>query len=465
VSSNVPVVAVIGRTNVGKSSLCNAILGYRSAIVDDTPGVTRDRQAFMVNRYEFPFWLVDTGGVVGDEDKEMEPLVRDQAEIAIKEADIILCVFDGISGPQESDREVVRLLRGSGKRILYVVNKCEKQETKDASVEFYGLGIDEPFLVSAAHRQGIGALVARIKDEAIALGKLKEGTVRADKGIRVSLVGKPNVGKSTLVNTLLGKKRVVVANKPGTTRDSIEVSVMRDGQLFTVIDTAGLRRKANIEDGTVERYSSLRTTKSIAGSDVVVLILDATEGIPSDQDKKIATLAHEKGKGLIIVLNKWDIVEEKSTKAFEAAVRDAFKFAHYAPILFVSALTGKNCPNILDLAKEVYESRMARLPTAKLNRTIEAALRKVPPPVYRASPIKFFFSTQIGVSPPTIVIFCNYPKGVSPQYQRYLLKAIRDEFPLKGTEIRVLFRKKSEKGAQKEKANEVEEIEYERFDS
>lgn len=462
---SVPVVAVIGRTNVGKSSLCNAILGFRTAIVDDTPGVTRDRQAFMVNRYEFPFWLVDTGGVIGDEDAEMEPLVRDQAEIAISEADIILCVFDGINGPQESDREVVRLLRNSGKKILYVINKCEKKETKDSSVEFFGLGIDEPFLVSAAHRQGVGELVARIKDEAVAIGKFKEGLVRADKGIRISLVGKPNVGKSTLVNTLLGKKRVVVADKPGTTRDSIEVSVIREGQLYTIIDTAGLRRKSNIEEGSVERYSSLRTTKSIAGSDVVVLLLDATEGIPSDQDKKIATLAHDKGKGLIIVLNKWDIVEEKSTKAFESAVRDAFKFAPYAPILFVSALTGKKCPNILDLAKEVYEARETRLPTARLNRTIESAVLKVPPPVYRTTPIKFFFATQIGVAPPTIVIFCNHPKGVSAQYERYLLKAIREEFPLTGTEIRVVFRKKSEKGASKEKHEEEEGIEYERFDS
>lgn len=462
----IPVVAIVGRTNVGKSSLFNAIVGYRVAIVEDTPGVTRDRHMMMVSRYEVPFWLVDTGGVLGDEDPEMEPLVRSQAEVAISEADMIICVFDGINGPHSHDEEVVRILRQSGKPVFWVINKTEKSQSKLEAAEFYGLGIDEYFLTSAAHREGIGELVAAIKTKAKELGAPDTADLPKDDRIRVSIVGKPNVGKSTLINTLTGGKRLVVSPVAGTTRDAIDVEISREGKKYVLVDTAGLRRKSKVEDESIERYSNLKTTKAIAGSDVVVLMLDATEGIPSDQEKKIATLAHEKGKGLILAMNKWDAVEKdyKSVKVFEKTVRESFKFAPYAPIIFLSALTGKRCPNLLDLVSKVAENRSSRISTAKLNRVVEHALFKNPPPVYRGHPLKVFFTTQISDSPPTIIIFTNYPRGISDPYERYLRKCIREEFPLEGTDIRLIFKKKSEKSSKKDTdkiddESEAEELE------
>jgi len=449
---NIPVVAIVGRTNVGKSSLFNAIMGYRVAIVQDTPGVTRDRHMVMVSRYEVPFWLVDTGGVLGDEDPAMEPLVRSQAEVAIAEADIVICVLDGIHGPHSHDEEVVRLLRQSGKPTLWVINKTEKAQSKLEASEFYGLGIDDYFLVSAAHREGIGELVAAIKTHAKKLGAPDTSELPKDERVRIAIVGKPNVGKSTLINTLSGNKRLVVSPVAGTTRDAIDVEITREGKKFVLVDTAGLRRKTRVDDDSVERYSNLRTTKSIAGSDVVVLMLDATEGVPSDQEKKIATLAHEKGKGLILALNKWDAVEKdyKSVKVFENTIREAFKFAPYAPIIFLSALTGRRCPNLLDLVAQVAANRTMRIPTGKLNRLIERALFKNPPPVYRGHPLKAFFVTQISEAPPTIIVFTNYPRGITDPYVRFLRKCIREEFPLEGTDIRLIFKKKSEKSAKKD---------------
>lgn len=457
---NIPVVAIVGRTNVGKSSLFNSIIGYRVAIVEDSPGVTRDRHMMMVSRYEVPFWLVDTGGVLGDEDPNMEPLVRSQAEVAIAEADMIICVLDGIHGPHSHDEDVVRILRQSGKPVFWVINKTEKSQSKLEAAEFYGLGIDEYFLTSAAHREGIGELVAAIKTKAKELGAPDTTDLPKDERIRIAIVGKPNVGKSTLINTLSGGKRLVVSPVAGTTRDAIDVEITRDGKKYVLVDTAGLRRKTKVDDNSIERYSNLKTTKSIAGSDVVVLMLDATEGIPSDQEKKIATLAHEKGKGLILAMNKWDAVEKnyKSVKIFENTIRESFKFAPYAPIIFMSALTGKRCPNLLDLVSKVAENRTTRISTAKLNRVIENALFKNPPPVYRGHPLKVFFTTQISDAPPTIIVFTNYPRGISDPYERYLRKCIREEFPLEGTDIRLIFKKKSEKSSRKDSDDRVEEV-------
>lgn len=448
----IPVVALIGRTNVGKSSLFNAIVGHRVAIVEDTPGVTRDRHMAIVNRYEIPFWLIDTGGILGDEDDNFQSMVRDQALLAVEEADMVLCVFDGIHGPHKDDEEVVRILRKSGKPIIWVINKTEKKDAELQATEFYAYGIEDPILVSAAHRIRIGEITARIKTISETLNSFSGPTPEKEQGLRIALVGKPNVGKSTLINRFIGKPRVLVADQAHTTRDAIDITFRFNGQPVTVVDTAGLRKKSKVEEGSIERFSTLRTTQAIAGSDVVIIVLDATEGIPSDQDKRIALVAHERGKGLIFVLNKWDAVEKdyKSVKEFEAALRDAFKFAPYAPILFASGLTGKRCPNIIEKAFEVQKNRTARIPTNKLNTLLQTAFKRSTPPTYRTEPIRLYFTTQIGDAPPTIIVFVNYPRALGDVYERYLRKAIRDEYPLEGTDIRILFKKKTEKAARRD---------------
>lgn len=448
----IPVVALIGRTNVGKSSLFNAIVGHRVAIVEDTPGVTRDRHMAIVNRYETPFWIIDTGGILGDEDDNYQDMVREQALLAVDEADIVLCVFDGIHGPHKDDEEVVRILRKSGKPIIWVINKTEKKDAELQATEFYAYGIEDPILVSAAHRLRIGEVTARIKSLSETLKNLSGPVPEDDQGLKIALVGKPNVGKSTLINRFIGKPRLLVADQAHTTRDAIDITFKFNGQPVTVVDTAGLRKKAKVEDGSIERFSTLRTTQAIAGSDVVIVVLDATEGIPSDQDKRIALVAHERGKGLIFVLNKWDAVEKdyKSVKEFEGALREAFKFAPYAPILFASGLTGKRCPNIIEKAFEVQKNRTTRIPTNKLNTLLQIAFKRSTPPTYRTEPIRLYFTTQIGETPPTILVFVNHPRALGDVYERYLRKAIREEYPLEGTDIRILFKKKTEKAARKD---------------
>lgn len=446
--SRIPIIAIVGRTNVGKSTLFNAILGHRKAIVEDQAGVTRDRHYALVTRHAYPFTLIDTGGLVGDDDQEMQDVVREQSEMAIVEADLILAVFDGIYGVHEDDKLVTDVLRKSNKPVIWVINKCEKPATELQSSEFYALGADNLACISAAHYIGVADLIGRINEW---ISSNHQGAIalpeRDDQTINVAIIGRPNVGKSTLLNKLTGESRLVTSPMSGTTRDSIDIELTREGQRYVITDTAGLRKKARIEDHTVERYSNLRTLRSLVKSDVAILLIDATEGAPSEQDTKLAGLIHERGRGFVVVVNKWDAIEKDHTtvKAYENAVRATFKFAPYAPILFVSALTGRRCPSILETAKKVVEKSRERIQTSPLNKVIRTAFEKRPPPVYRGEPIKFYFSTQISVAPPTIVIVVNHPRRINFSYERYVRNQIRAEFDFEGSDIRIIWRKRSEK--------------------
>ncbi len=442
----IPLVAIVGRTNVGKSTLFNAIAGRRLAIVEDTPGVTRDRSYSLVKRHGFLFNLVDTGGVVGDEDATLQALVREQAEVAVGEADLVIALFDGVEGVHPLDWEVADLVRRSGKPILWVVNKCEKGEHQIAASEFHSLGADELHILSAAHYQGLRELIEKIEAHLQqTAGKLSTEAPEEELPVRVAIIGKPNVGKSTLINRILGEPRLVTSDVAGTTRDSIDVKVRREGRDFVFVDTAGLRKRAKVEDGSVERYSTLRTLRAVAGCDVGVLVIDATHGIPTEQDAKIGGIIHERGKGFVIVVNKWDLIEKDHTSvhAFTTAIREVFKFAKYCPIIFVSALTGRRCPSVLETVAEVYDARKLRIKTSDLNRVLRAAFDRRPPPVYRGQPIKLQFAVQAGIEPPTFVLFLNHPSRLGFGYERYIKNALRDEYPFPGVDIKINFRKKS----------------------
>ncbi len=442
-----PLIAIIGRTNVGKSTLFNAIAGQRLAIVEDQPGVTRDRAYTHVTRHGFPFTLVDTGGLVGEETSEFRRSVRQQTELAISEADLILALFDGLHPLHPGDYEVVELLRKVKKKVLWVANKCEKPNTVAMSAEFYSLGIENLHCISAAHNLGIPELIEEMRSvleqesSLISQVNLKEGQ------IRVALVGRPNVGKSTFVNKILGEERVISSEIPGTTRDSIDIELKRDGQEFVLVDTAGLRKRAKIDDSSIERFSALRTLRALAQSDVAVLLLDGTLEHPSEQDVKIAGLIHDRGLPFIIVVNKWDLVEKdhKTSRAYTEKVREAMKFCRYAPVLFVSALTGRRCPSVLTKAREVHANSQLRIQTGDLNRLLDAAFKRRQAPVYRGEPIKLYFATQVGVTPPTIVLFVNHPRELPFSYQRYLKNSIRKHYAFEGSALKLVFRKKSDK--------------------
>lgn len=446
----VPLVAVVGRTNVGKSSLFNSLLGKRHSIVEDTPGVTRDRLYGLCRRWGTAFSLVDTGGLVGEEEHGLHESVRRQAEIAISEADLVIALFDGLTGLHPYDREIVELLQRSGKKTIWVVNKCEKPVTAQSIGEFYALGLgedDELVPVSAAHNIGIRELGEAIaKELKTSGGRGSRLTAEGENRIRVAVVGKPNVGKSTFVNRLVGSERVVAADRPGTTRDSIDTELTRDGQEYLLIDTAGLRKKARVDSGSVERYSNLRALRALAVCDIAVLLLDATEGRPTDQDAKIASLIHERGRGLVIVVNKWDAIEKdhKTAQKYRDDIYDVFRFVKYAPVLFVSALTGARCPKVLEQVRGVYYGARERVQTAELNRILQRAFQHRPPPSYRGQLIKYYFATQVDVAPPTFVLFVNYPKKVPFSYVRFLKQRIRDEFPFPGSNLKVVLRKRTE---------------------
>ena len=465
-SQIIPVVAIVGRTNVGKSTLFNALAKRRLAIVQDRPGVTRDRNYALISQYGAPFTLVDTGGLVGEDEadapSEILDSVQAQAQIAIEESDLVLAVFDGLCGVHPQDQEVVDVLRRSGRPVLWVINKCEKALNEVLAAEFYGLGLDEIFPVSAAHRIGINELVRKIQAQ---LGLASEAVEKAGLGpvdaIRVAVLGRPNVGKSSLVNKLLGQERLIISSMPGTTRDSIDSELTKSGQRYVLIDTAGLRKKARIEPLTVERFSNLRTLRSLARCDVAVLVMDATLGAPSDQEQKIASLIHERGRGLVLVVNKWDAIEKdhRTVKEYSDAVYQSLQFVRYAPIVFTSALSGRRCPNVLEKVKLVHENAHKRLATSELNKLLGRAMEHNPPPVHRGAPVKLFFATQIQVAPPTIVLFLNDPDGLRPSYIRYLQTWLRDAHPFEGVDVKFVKRKRTEKTQRKISAREEAEQE------
>ncbi len=459
-SKHVPVVAICGRTNVGKSSLFNALVGKALAVVKDEEGVTRDRNYALVGRYDIPFTLVDTGGLVGEEQGQFWSSVKKQAKLALEEADLVLAMVDGMHGVHHLDKEVAKYLRVAQKPVIWVINKCEKQSSKIAAAEFYGLGIEDFVCISAAHRVGLKDLVKAIESK---LATLKVKTSQQDrknddeqisKALKVAILGRPNVGKSTMLNRLIGKERAITSEKPGSTRDTIRFELKRDHRDFVLFDTAGLRKKAKVHRVSAERFSNLRSLRALAECDIAVLLLDATQGLPSDQDSRLASLISERGRGLIIAVNKWDAIEKdkNSAREYQEGIRQALKQVAFAPIVFVSALSGQRCPSVLDKALEIYEKGKQRVPTAELNKALKLAVQRRQPPSYRGEPLKIQYATQIGVLPPEFTMFVSSGRKMHFSYLRYLKNCLREMFDFEGYDIKLHMRTKSEKPRSKKRS-------------
>ena len=530
-----PIIAIVGRPNVGKSTMFNRVLKEKRAVVEDIPGVTRDRNYALVTHYEFPFHLVDTGGFDADANDELSHHIREQALLAAQEADIVVVLFDAKAGLHPGDREVVSLLRQYNKPVFYFVNKCDGVEHEYLVSEFYSLGVDEVYPVSALHGYRVTELLSMLlgsldrydalcaaaeaqkrREEEIA-AQVRQAIIEAEKAandedelqelvsvevpvedtnadpqfapvyvpgessqspddyiksyrvrslgnilveetpeeefesisevepipcIRIALVGRPNAGKSTLLNTLVGEQRAITSDIAGTTRDSLELTVTRDSQEYTLIDTAGLRKKARVSD-TVERYSTMRSLRAITDCDVAVVMIDAVRG-PSEQDAKIVGLAHQEGKGIVIAVNKWDLIEKnhKSVQEFKEKIRDAFRFSPYAPLIFISALSGKRCPKVIETVREVAYSRAQMVPTHRLNKVLQRAMQKNSPPVARGRRIRLYYATQVASCPPRFLLFFNYPESVHFSYLRYLKNAIRGVWPFEGSDLKIVCKKR-----------------------
>lgn len=434
-----PIVAIVGRPNVGKSTLFNRIIGGRVSIVEDTPGVTRDRIYQKAEWSGQGFTLIDTGGIVdlalGD---TMETQIRSQAIIAIEEADLILFIVDFRSGLMPDDWVVADLLRKAGKPLLLVVNKVEDFFENHQLGDFYALGLGEPIPVSAAHGMNTGDLLDAIITKLPAVPEAPE-----EDAIRVAIVGRPNVGKSSLVNHIIGKKRSIVSDIPGTTRDPIDSLVEKDGQKYILVDTAGIRRKSKIMQST-ERYSVIRSIRAIERCQVALILIDALEGV-TEQDKRVIGLAHEAGKASIIVVNKWDLVikDSKTMKQFEKELREELNFMSYAPTAYVSAITGQRVGKLLDLINYVDEQAVKRLATGILNQYLEEVISLNPPPSDKGRELKFFYMTQAGIRPPTFLVFVNRPEQVHFSYQRYIENKFRETFGFEGNPVRFIFKGKS----------------------
>ncbi len=434
-----PVVAIVGRPNVGKSTLFNRIVGERISIVEDVPGVTRDRiysKSEWLDRY---FHLIDTGGIAFDDQDILLDHIRYQAELAIDEADVIVFVVDATTGITSTDEEVAKMLYRSKKPVVLAVNKADNPERMGQLYEFYSLGFDEPIGISGVHGLGIGDLL----DEVIKYFPKETEDEYDEDVIRVSLIGRPNVGKSSLVNSMLGEERVIVSEIAGTTRDAIDTMLTQEGQDFVIIDTAGMRKKGKVYEST-EKYSVLRALRAIERSDVCIIVINAEEGI-IEQDKKIAGYAHEAGRAVIIVVNKWDTLDkdDKTFQQFTQNIRDHFLFMQYAPLLFVSAKTKQRVIQILPKVKEVAEQHAMRIPTNVLNDLIHEATTVTPPPSDKGRRLRINYATQVSVKPPTFVLFVNDVELMHFSYQRYLENKIREAFPFEGTPIRILVRNKA----------------------
>ena len=437
-----PVVAIVGRPNVGKSTLFNALAGERISIVQDTPGVTRDRIYADVTWLNHSFSMIDTGGIEMDSKDKMLKHMREQADIAIDTADVILFLVDVRQGLVDADFKVADMLRKSGKPVILVVNKVDNFEKYMPDVyEFYNLGIGDPHPISAASKLGIGDMLDAVM-ELFDLEKIEE---EEDDRPKIAIVGKPNAGKSSLINNLLGENRVIVSDVAGTTRDAIDTEIVYNGTEYVFIDTAGLRRKSKIKEN-IERYSIIRTVAAIERSDVVILMIDATEGV-SEQDAKIAGIAHDRGRGLIIAVNKWDAIEKDNhtVKEYTKKVRDILSFVPYAEIIFISALTGQRTKKIFDLLETVIENHAMRIQTGVLNEILMEAVALQQPPSDKGKRLKLFYMTQVSTKPPTFVLFVNKKELMHFSYQRYIENRIRDTFGFMGTPIRIFIRERKEK--------------------
>ena len=437
-----PVVAIVGRPNVGKSTLFNALAGEMISIVKDTPGVTRDRIYANVTWLDREFTMIDTGGIEPDSRDIILSQMREQAQIAIDTADVIIFLTDVKQGLVDSDSKVADMLRRSGKPVVLVVNKVDSFEKYMADVyEFYNLGIGDPFPVSAASRLGIGDML----DEVIKYFPAQSGEEEEDERPRIAIVGKPNVGKSSIINKLLGENRVIVSDIAGTTRDAIDTEIKHNGKEYVFIDTAGLRRKNKIKE-EIERYSIIRTVTAVERADVVLMVIDATEGV-TEQDAKIAGIAHERGKGIIIVVNKWDAIEknDKTMNEFEKSVRNTLSYMPYSEIMYVSALTGQRMMKLYDMIDMVMENQTLRVATGVLNEIMAEAVAMQQPPSDKGKRLKLYYITQVSVKPPTFVIFVNDKELMHFSYTRYLENKIREAFGFRGTSLKFIIRERKEK--------------------
>ena len=441
-----PLVAIVGRPNVGKSMLFNKLTGQRTSIVEDTPGVTRDRIYGDCEWCGRTFSLVDTGGIEPDTDSDMLKFMRRQAEIGIELADAIIMVADVRSGVTAADQDVATMLRKSGKPVALAVNKCDSTGLVNPDAfEFYSLGIGDLFETSAVHGHGTGDLLDWVLEN---IPENDEET-EDDDVIKVAIVGKPNVGKSSLLNRILGEERVIVSNVAGTTRDAIDSYFENETGKYCFIDPAGMRRKSKVDDA-IEKYSNMRSISAIERADVCLILVDANDGV-TEQDTKIAGLVHEAGKAAIIVVNKWDAVENKETNTMrdmEAKVRQGLSYMLYAPVLFISALTGSRVDRLFQLIQDVHAQNTMRITTGALNSVLADATARVQPPTDKGRRLKIYYMTQASSKPPHFVIFCNDARLFHFSYQRYLENQIREVFGLQGTPVRITIRQKGDKEEQ-----------------
>lgn len=436
-----PIVAIVGRPNVGKSTLFNMMAGERIAIVKDTPGVTRDRIYADVTWLNYSFTIMDTGGIEPESSNQILRNMREQAEMAIEMADVVMFVVDVKQGLVDADFKVADMLRKARKKVVLVVNKVDNFDKMMADVyEFYNLGIGDPHPVSSLGKLGIGDML----DEVTALFP-EELEEEEDERPRVAIVGKPNVGKSSIINRLLGENRVIVSDVAGTTRDAIDTAVTWQDKEYVFIDTAGLRRKNKIKE-EIERYSILRTVSAVERADVVVLVIDATEGV-TEQDAKIAGIAHDRGRGMIIAVNKWDAIEKdnKTVKEFTNKIRNVLSFMPYAEILFISAATGQRIPKLFDVLDVVIQNQQLRIATGVLNEILMEAVAMQQPPSDKGRRLKIYYMTQVSIKPPTFVVFVNDKRLMHFSYTRYLENRIREAFGFQGTSLKFLIRERKEK--------------------
>jgi GTP-binding protein len=435
-----PIVAIVGRPNVGKSTIFNRIVGDRLAIVEDMPGVTRDRLYGVGEWLDHNFSVIDTGGIEIEGDSELLKSVRAQAELAIEESDVIIFMVDGKAGITAADSEVAELLFRAKKPIVLAVNKIDNIKRQDDIYEFYSLGFGTPYGISGSHGTGLGDLL----DAVVGSFPENEEEEYGEDVIRVALIGRPNVGKSSLVNAILGEDRVIVSDVAGTTRDAIDTPFERDGQKYVIIDTAGMRKRGKVYENT-EKYSVMRAMKAIERADVALVLINGEEGI-IEQDKHVAGYAHEAGKAAIFVVNKWDMVEkdEKTMKEFSQKIRDHFLFMTYAPIVFLSAKTKSRLHKLLPVVVQVAEQHALRIATHVLNDVISDAVAINPPPTDKGRRLRINYATQVTVKPPTIIVFVNDPEMMHFSYERYLENKIRAAFGFVGTPMRLFSRKKSD---------------------